>query len=54
MPGEESLLLSRELFYTSITRAEKRVRIVGGEDAIRAALSHRALRATGLSHRLTN
>ncbi|MET7280685.1 exodeoxyribonuclease V subunit alpha [Kribbella sp. NPDC005582] len=52
MPGEESRLLTRELFYTAITRAQDRVRVVGTESAIRSALSRRALRATGLRQRL--
>ncbi|TDD58618.1 exodeoxyribonuclease V subunit alpha [Kribbella antibiotica] len=52
MPGEESRLLTRELFYTAVTRAQDRVRVVGTEAAIRSALSRRALRATGLRQRL--
>ncbi len=52
MPGEESRLLTRELFYTAITRAQDRVRVVGTEAAIRSALTRRALRATGLRQRL--
>nr|WP_222851091.1 ATP-binding domain-containing protein [Phytoactinopolyspora mesophila] len=54
MPGEESRLLTRELFYTAITRAEDQVRVVGNEDAVRAALGRRAVRATGLRQRLTD
>ncbi|WBQ08246.1 exodeoxyribonuclease V subunit alpha [Kribbella sp. CA-293567] len=53
MPGEESRLLTRELFYTAVTRAQERVRVVGTEDAVRLALGRRALRATGLRQRLT-
>jgi exodeoxyribonuclease V alpha subunit len=53
LPGEESRLLTRELFYTAITRAQERVRIVGTETAVRQALSRQALRATGLRQRLT-
>ncbi len=53
MPGEESRLLTRELFYTAVTRAQDRVRVVGGEDAVRLALGRRALRATGLRQRLS-
>ena len=52
MPGEESRLLTRELFYTAITRAQDRVRVVGTEDAVRLALGRRAMRATGLRQRL--
>jgi exodeoxyribonuclease V alpha subunit len=54
IPGEESRLLTRELFYTAVTRAQDRVRVVGTEPAIRLALTRRALRATGLRQRLTN
>jgi exodeoxyribonuclease V alpha subunit len=53
MPGEESRLLTRELFYTAVTRAQERVRVIGTEADIRSALSRRALRATGLRQRLT-
>ncbi|GAA1519641.1 exodeoxyribonuclease V subunit alpha [Kribbella lupini] len=52
LPNEESRLLTRELFYTAITRAVDRVRVVGGEDSVRLALGCRALRATGLRQRL--
>lgn len=52
LPNEESRLLTRELFYTAITRAVDRVRVVGQEDSVRLALGRRALRATGLRQRL--
>jgi exodeoxyribonuclease V alpha subunit len=53
LPPEESPLLTRELFYTAVTRAQERVRVVGTPDSVRAAVTHRALRATGLQRRLT-
>ncbi|HEX7321988.1 MAG TPA: exodeoxyribonuclease V subunit alpha [Mycobacterium sp.] len=52
MPPVESRLLTRELFYTAVTRARYRVRIVGSEAEIRAALDRRAMRASGLALRL--
>jgi exodeoxyribonuclease V alpha subunit len=52
MPPENSRLLTRELFYTAVTRAKRKVRVVGTEAEVRAALGRRALRATGLKHRL--
>ena len=52
LPPEDSRLLTRELFYTAVTRAKKRVRIVGSEAEVRAALDRRAVRATGLRQRL--
>ncbi|MFI5776411.1 exodeoxyribonuclease V subunit alpha [Nocardia sp. NPDC051570] len=48
LPGPESTLLTRELLYTAITRARRRVRIIGTEEAIRAGIGRRVLRASGL------
>ncbi len=52
LPDEDSRLLTRELFYTAVTRARLRVRVVGSEDAVRAAIGRRAQRASGLAVRL--
>jgi exodeoxyribonuclease V alpha subunit len=52
MPPQESRLLTRELFYTAVTRAEERVRIVGTEESIRAAVERQVPRASGLAERL--
>lgn len=52
LPDAESRLLSRELFYTAVTRARRRVRVVGSEASIRAAIGRRAQRASGLAVRL--
>lgn len=52
LPPEESRLLTRELFYTAVTRAKTRVRVVGSEAEIRAAIARQAVRATGLRERL--
>ena len=52
LPDETSPLLTRELFYTAVTRARRRVRVVGTPEAVRAAVERRARRATGLSLRL--
>ncbi|HEX5142563.1 MAG TPA: exodeoxyribonuclease V subunit alpha [Mycobacterium sp.] len=54
LPPEDSRLLTRELFYTAVTRAKKKVRIVGSEAEIRAALTRRVIRASGLSRRLAH
>ena len=53
MPPEDSPLLTRELFYTAVTRAQERVRVVGTEAAIRAAIGREVQRATGLQGRLS-
>ncbi len=52
LPSEDSRLLTRELLYTAVTRAKRKVRVVGSDAAVRAALGRRAVRATGLRHRL--
>ncbi|WP_432476180.1 exodeoxyribonuclease V subunit alpha [Nocardioides sp. GXQ0305] len=52
LPEEGSRLLTRELFYTAVTRAQDRLRVVGTEGAVRAAVAARAQRATGLRQRL--
>ncbi|QZY29301.1 exodeoxyribonuclease V subunit alpha [Nocardioides coralli] len=52
LPEEGSRLLTRELFYTAVTRARDRLRVVGSEAAVRAAVATRAQRATGLRQRL--
>ena len=52
LPEAGSRLLTRELFYTAVTRAQEHVRVVGSEEAVRAAVATHAQRATGLSQRL--
>jgi exodeoxyribonuclease V alpha subunit len=52
MPPVDSRLLTRELFYTAVTRAKSKVRVVGSADEVRAAIDRRAVRATGLAMRL--
>jgi len=52
LPEAGSRLLTRELFYTAVTRAKRHVRVVGSEAAVRAAVATRAQRATGLPQRL--
>ncbi|WP_040779839.1 exodeoxyribonuclease V subunit alpha [Nocardia pneumoniae] len=51
LPEPESTLLTRELLYTAITRARRHVRIIGTDESIRAGISRRVLRASGLSRR---
>lgn len=48
LPEETSAILTRQLLYTAITRARRRVRIIGSEDVVRAAVERQALRASGL------
>ncbi|MEI7716133.1 MAG: ATP-binding domain-containing protein, partial [Mycobacterium sp.] len=52
LPSHDSRLLTRELFYTAVTRAKNKVRVVGSPTALRAAIDRRAVRASGLRQRL--
>jgi exodeoxyribonuclease V alpha subunit len=52
LPPADSPLLTRELLYTAVTRAKELVRIVGTEEAARAAVTRPVLRASGLRRRL--
>ncbi|MGH3636551.1 MAG: ATP-binding domain-containing protein, partial [Mycobacterium sp.] len=52
LPSEDSRLLTRELFYTAVTRAKAKVRVVGSEAAVGVAIERRAVRASGLAARL--
>jgi exodeoxyribonuclease V alpha subunit len=54
LPPEDSPLLSRELFYTAVTRAQQKVRVVGTVDAVRAAVERQVQRASGLAARLAD
>ena len=54
LPAEDSRLLTRELLYTAVTRARHKVRLIGSAEQVRAAIERRAVRATGLSRRLSS
>ena len=54
LPPQDSRLLTRELFYTALTRARDKVVIVGSPDDVRAAIQRRAQRASGLQRRLAD
>ena len=49
LPPEDSRLLTRELFYTAVTRAKSQVRVVGSEASVRAAIARRVVRASGFT-----
>jgi exodeoxyribonuclease V alpha subunit len=51
LPSPDSPLLTRELFYTAITRAERHVRVIGAADAVVAAVERPIRRASGLRRR---
>jgi exodeoxyribonuclease V alpha subunit len=52
LPRVDSPLLTRELFYTGITRAKKRVTVIASEDAIGTAVATTIERVSGLTARL--
>ncbi len=52
LPGESSRLLTRQLLYTAVTRAARKVTIVGKEAVIRQAIERSVQRASGLGGRL--
>lgn len=53
LPDERSRILTRELLYTAVTRAQRSVRISGEDSALRAAVGRRVDRASGLALRLS-
>ena len=52
LPGPDSPLLTRELLYTAVTRAERTLLLAGTEAAVRAAVARPVARASGLRARL--
>lgn len=52
LPDQSAAILTRQLFYTAVTRAQKKVTIVGSEAAVRAAVARPIARASGLGPRL--
>lgn len=52
LPERDLPILSRELLYTAVTRARKRVLLVGSEAVLRAAVQRTARRGSGLAERL--
>jgi exodeoxyribonuclease V alpha subunit len=52
LPPADSPIVTRELLYTAVTRARKRLILVAGEDTVRAAVGRPVSRASGLRERL--
>ena len=52
VPATGSRLLTRELLYTAVTRAQERLILVGAEEPIRAAIERPISRASGLRRAL--
>ena len=52
LPDRPNRILSRELLYTAVTRAKHGVVIIGSTEVLRASLSRRVERVSGLTERL--
>lgn len=52
LPNQESAALTRELLYTALTRARKRVEVWFNEPVLRAAIARQVRRDSGLKQRL--
>ena len=52
LPPVTSRVLTRELLYTAVTRAQERLILVGAEEPIRAAIERPITRASGLRRAL--
>jgi exodeoxyribonuclease V alpha subunit len=54
LPDHDTALLTRELLYTAITRARKRVLLWGAQRIFLQGVGHRIRRASGLADKLTS
>jgi exodeoxyribonuclease V alpha subunit len=52
LPAPDSPLLTRELLYTAVTRARRKLLIVATEESVRTAVARPIARASGLRERL--
>ena len=52
LPDPTSSILTRELLYTAVTRAQTHLILAGTEDAVRAAVERPIARASRLRQRL--
>lgn len=53
LPAETNSILTKELLYTAITRAKKKVKLVAGEAVFKAAIRQKIARETGLIAKLS-
>ena len=52
LPEPTSSILTRELLYTAVTRAQEHLVVIGSEASMRTAVERPIARATGLRERL--
>jgi len=48
LPESDSQILTRELFYTAVTRAKSRLTVISTKDAVKACLGRKTIRTSGL------
>ena len=49
LPEEDNRILSRELIYTAVTRAKRKVKVVAERQLLKLALSRNIERVSGLA-----
>ena len=54
LPEQENRILSRELIYTAVTRAKKRVLMATDKEILRQALAGKIERVSGLKDRVSS
>jgi exodeoxyribonuclease V alpha subunit len=52
LPEKDYPVLTRELIYTGLTRTTGKITLLGTEDVLRAAISRKTERASGLRDKL--
>jgi exodeoxyribonuclease V alpha subunit len=52
LPSADSRILTRELLYTAVTRAQRQLILAGPTESIRAAIARPIARASGLQRAL--
>ncbi len=52
LPNVESPLLTRQLLYTAVTRAQQYGRVIATQEAVAASVARRVQRASGLARAL--
>jgi exodeoxyribonuclease V alpha subunit len=53
LPDPTSPILTRELLYTAVTRAQSQLVLIGAEESVRSAVERPVARASGLAEALT-
>ena len=54
LPDEKNRVLTRQLFYTGVTRGESRLTVIGSAAAVQKAIHSSVPRMSGLAYRLSH